>query len=293
MDRGAWQAIVHRIVTSRTQLKRLHIHAYKYIYPSSHTWSSCPYCLFHCCYSVTKSCPTLCNPTDHSTPDFPVLHYLPVCSNSCSLNQWCHPTISFFVAPFYSCLQSFPASGSFPMSQLFASGSQRLELQLQHQSFQWIFRKYKFPLGLTGLISLQSQGLSSVFSSTTVWKHQFFSIQPSLWSNSHIHTEKWKWSHSVVSNSLWPHGLYPPGFSVHGILQARVPEWVAFSFFIVQLSHPHMATGKSTALTVWTFVGKVMSLFWPHFSKTVLCHHKFFTPLTEPSLAAVSTDSAF
>ena len=88
----------------------------------------------------------------------------------------------------FSCPQSFPTSGSFPMSQLFASGSQRLEFQLQHQSCQWIFRKYWFPLGVTGLISLQSRGLSSVFSSTTVWKHQFFGAQPSLWSTSHIST---------------------------------------------------------------------------------------------------------
>ena len=62
------------------------------------------------------------------------------CSNSCPLNQWCHPTISSSAFPFSSCLQSFPASGSFPMSQFFASGGQSLELQLQHQSFQRIFR---------------------------------------------------------------------------------------------------------------------------------------------------------
>ena len=65
---------------------------------------------------------------------------LEACSNSCALSQWCHPTISSSVIPFSSCLQSFPALGSFPISQFFASGGQILEFQLQHQSFQWIFR---------------------------------------------------------------------------------------------------------------------------------------------------------
>ena len=106
------------------------------------------------------------------------------CSNSCPLSWLCHPTISSSVIPLSSCLQSFPASGSFPMSQLFASGGQSTgaSASVLPMSIQgW------FPLGLTGLISLQSRGLSRVFSSTTVQKHQFFSTQPSLWSNSHIH----------------------------------------------------------------------------------------------------------
>ena len=107
-----------------------------------------------------------------------------ICSNSCPLSRWCHPAISSSVIPFSSCLQSFRASGSFPMSQLFSSGSQSIEASA---SFQWIFR-VDFLLGWTGLISLQSKGLSRVFSNTTVWKHQFFSTQPSLWSNSHICT---------------------------------------------------------------------------------------------------------
>ena len=103
-------------------------------------------------------------------------------SNSCPLSQWCHPTISSSVVPFSFCLQSFPASGSFQMSQFFES-----KLQLQHQSFQWIIQDW-FPLGWIGWISLQSKGLSRVFSSTTVQKHQFFGAQLSLQSNSHIHT---------------------------------------------------------------------------------------------------------
>ena len=105
-------------------------------------------------------------------------------TNSCPLCRWCHPTILPSVVPFSSCPQSFPALGSFPMTQFFASGGQSvgpsasiLPMDIQ----DW------FPLGLTGLISLQSKGLSRVFSSTTVGKHQF-NVQTSLWSNSHIHT---------------------------------------------------------------------------------------------------------
>ena len=108
-------------------------------------------------------------------------------SNSRPLSRWCHPTISSSVVPFSSCPQSLPASRSFPMSQLFASGGQStgvsasasvLPMNTQHWS----------PLGWTGWISLQSKGLSRVFSNITVQKHQFFSAQPSSQSNSHIHT---------------------------------------------------------------------------------------------------------
>ena len=109
-----------------------------------------------------------------------------VCSNSCPLSQWCHPTISSSVVPF-SCLQSFPASGSFLMSQLFASGGQSIGASASASVLPMNFQDW-FPLGWTGWISLQSKGLSRVFSNTTVQKHQFFGAQPSLWSNSHIHT---------------------------------------------------------------------------------------------------------
>ena len=96
-----------------------------------------------------------------------------------------HPSISSSVIPFSFCLQSFPPSGSFPMSQPFASGGQSIGASA---SILPINIQDWFPLGLAGLISLQSKGLSSIFSSTTVQKHQFFSTQVSLWSNSHIHT---------------------------------------------------------------------------------------------------------
>ena len=91
--------------------------------------------------SVAQSCPTLCNPMDYSTPGLPDHQPTPGnYPNSCPSSQWCHPTISSSVIPFTSCLQSFPASGSFQMSKFFASVAQVLEFQLQHQSFQWIFR---------------------------------------------------------------------------------------------------------------------------------------------------------
>ena len=98
--------------------------------------------------------------------------YPRVCSNSCPLSQWCHPTISSSVAPFSSCPQSFPVSRSFPMSLLFASGGQSIgaSVSVLPMNIQdW------FPLGLTGLISSLSKGFSRVFSNTIIRKHQFFS----------------------------------------------------------------------------------------------------------------------
>ena len=108
------------------------------------------------------------------------------CSNSCPSCGWCHPTISSSVVPFSSCLQSFPASGSFPVSQVFASRGQSVEASASALVLPMNIQDW-FPLGWTGWISLQSKGLSRVFSSTTVWKHQFLGAQPSWWSNSHIH----------------------------------------------------------------------------------------------------------
>ena len=115
-----------------------------------------------------------------------------VCSNSCPLSQWCHLTISFSVIPFFS----FPALGSFPMSQLFASGGQSIGASALASILSMNIKGW-FPLGLTGFISLLSEGLSRVFSNTTVQKHLFLGTQPSLWSNSHIHTwlleKPWIW----------------------------------------------------------------------------------------------------
>ena len=108
-------------------------------------------------------------------------------SNSCPLHQWSHPTISSSVVPFSSRLQSFPASGSFPMSQLFTSGCQSIGLSASASVLPMNIQDW-YPVGLTGLISLQFKGLTRVFSSTTIQKCQFFDAQPSLWSNSNILT---------------------------------------------------------------------------------------------------------
>ena len=109
-----------------------------------------------------------------------------VYSNLCPLSRWCHPTISSSVVPFF-CPQSFPASGSFPMSQLFTSGGQRTGVSASASVLPMNTQDWS-PLGWTGWISLQSKALSRVFSNTTVQKHQSFGTQPSSQSNSHIHT---------------------------------------------------------------------------------------------------------
>ena len=140
------------------------------------------------------------------------------CSNSCPSSQWCHPTISSSVVPFSSSLQTFPASGSFLMSQFFASGGQNIGVSALASVLPMNTQDWS-PLGWTGWISLQSKGLSRVFSNTTVKKHQFFGVQLSLWSIFHIHTR---------------------------------------------------TTGKTIALTRWTFVGKVMSLIFKMLSRLVI-----------------------
>ena len=110
------------------------------------------------------------------------------CSNSCPSSQWCHPTISSSVVPFF-CLQSFPASGSFLMSLFFASGGQSIRVSASASVLPMNMQDW-FPLGLTCLMSLLFKGLSRVFSNTTVQKHQFFSARPSLW---------WKLSHPYMT----------------------------------------------------------------------------------------------
>ena len=107
--------------------------------------------------------------------------------NSCPLSRQCHPTISSSVVPFSSCLQPFPASGSFPMTQIFASGGQSIGVSASASVLPMNIQDWS-PLEWTGWISLQSKVRSRVFSNDTVQKHQFFSAQLSLQSNSHIHT---------------------------------------------------------------------------------------------------------
>jgi len=140
---------------------------------------------------VAQSCPTLWHhglkharlPCPSPTPR--------ACSKSCPSSRWCHPTISSSIVPFSSCLHSFPASGSFPMNQFFTSSGQSIGASASASVLPMNIQDW-FPLGWTGLISLQSRGLSRVFSNTTGPKHQFFDAQPSLWSKSHIHTDYWR-----------------------------------------------------------------------------------------------------
>ena len=114
------------------------------------------------CFSVAQSCPALCDPMDCSTPGFPVLHYPGVCSNSCALSRWCYLTVSCFATLSSSCLQPFPASGSFPVSQFFVSGGQGIGASASTSVLPMNIQGW-FPLGLTSLISLQSKGSSRVF----------------------------------------------------------------------------------------------------------------------------------
>ena len=145
---------------------------------------------------------------DYSMPDSSVLHCLWVCSDSCPLSQWCDLTVSCSATRFSFCLQSFQASGSFPVSWLFTSGGQNIGVSATALAMNI---QGSFPLGLTGLISLQSKGLSRVFSSTIIQNHQFF--------------------------------------------------W-CLAFFMIHLTRPYVTAGKTIALTIWIFVGKVMSLLF-------------------------------
>ena len=151
------------ILKSLTALKILYSHSFRYQLQfscsvmSNSLW---PHGLQH----ASPPCPS---PTPRVYP------------NSCPLSQWCHPTISSSVIPFSSCLQSFPASGSFPMSQLFASGGQPIGVSASASVLPMNTQDWS-PLGWTGWISLQSKGLSRVFSNTTVQKHPFFGTQLSL-----------------------------------------------------------------------------------------------------------------
>ena len=128
-------------------------------------------------------------------------------SNSCPLSQWCHPTTSSSVIPFFSRLQSFPESGSFQMSQLFASSGQSIGVSASTSVLPTNIQDW-FPLGWTGWISLKSKGLSRVFSNNTVQKHQFFCAQLSLLSNSHIRTWLLE-NHSVEEMDIsWQINVY-------------------------------------------------------------------------------------
>ena len=163
MDRGVWQAIVHRLIRVR--------HVLMTKPPSPHTTES---------QSVQSVVSDSLRPHElqHARPPCPSPTPR-VYSNSCPSCQWCHPTISSSVIPFSSCLLSFPAPGSFQISQFFASGAQIIGVSASASVLPMHIQDW-FSLRWTGWISLHSKGLSRVFSNTTVQKHQFFSTQPSL-----------------------------------------------------------------------------------------------------------------
>ena len=136
--------------------------------------------------SVAQSCPTLCNPMNCSTPGFPVHYQVLELAQTRPLSRWWHPTISPSVVSFSSCLQSFPASGSFPMSRLFTSGRQSIGASASASVLPVNIQGW-FPWGLTGWISLQSKGLSSLLQHHSS-KASVLQCSAFLWSNSHIHT---------------------------------------------------------------------------------------------------------
>ena len=175
-----------------------------------------PYLVQFSCSVVSNS--LQCHGLQHARPPCPSSTPR-VYSDSRPLSWWCHPTISSSVIPFSCHLQSFSASGSFQMSQFFASGGWSIGVSALTSVLPLNIQDL-FPLGWTGWVSLLCKGLTRVFSNTTVQKHQFFGAQLSLWSYSHIHT--------------------------------------------------YMTTGKTIALTRWTFVGKVMSLLFNMPSRLVI-----------------------
>ena len=140
-----------------------------------------------CSCLVTKLCPNLLRPHGLHHSRLPCLSLSPrAFSNSCPLSQWCHPTISSSVTSFSFCPHFSPTSGSFLISCFFTSGNQSVGASTTASILPMNLQGW-FPLGLTGLISLQSKELSRVFSNTTIQKHQLFGVLPFSWSNSYIH----------------------------------------------------------------------------------------------------------
>ena len=164
--------------------------------------------------SVAQSCPTLCDPMNRSMPGLPVHHKLPEFTQTQRpSSQWCHPAISSSVIPFSSCPQSLPAWGFFPMSQLFAWGGQSIGVSTSASVLPTNTQDWS-PSEWTGWISLQSKGLSRVFSNTTVQKHRFFGAQlSSCLANSKV---KVKVTQACLTL------CHPVDYTVYGILQARI-----------------------------------------------------------------------
>ena len=162
----------------------------------------------HLCFSVTKSYPTLCEPVNWSMLCFLVLHLSPgVCSNSCPLNQWCHLTILSSVIPFSSCLQSFSASGSFLISQLFTSGGQSIGVSASISVLPMNIQDW-FPLGWTDWLSLQFKGLSSLLQhhsskASVLQRSAFFILQLTsihdYWKNHSFYQTDRYWQSNIFA----------------------------------------------------------------------------------------------
>ena len=149
--------------------------------------------------SVQFSCSVVSNSLQPHEPQHTCPSPTPrVYPNPCPLSRWCHPSISPSVVPFSSCPQSLPASGSFPMSQLFASGGQSIGVSASASVLPMNTQDWS-PWGWTGWISLQFKGHSRVFSNTTVQKHQFFCAQLSLYFNSHPYMNTGK----IITLARW------------------------------------------------------------------------------------------
>ena len=173
-----------------------------------------------------------------------------VCSNSCPLSQRCHSIISPSVAPFSSCLQSFPASGSFPVSWLFTSGGQSIGASNSTSVFLMNIQGW-LTLGLISLISLLSKGPSRVFSNTMVQKHQFFGTQPSLWSSSHTRT----WL--LEKPYLWLYGLLTFTF----LHFCTLPLTLTFLKFIYPFIHsPVYLTSHYPSIYVFIHISLHLSI---------------------------------
>ena len=180
-----------------------------------------------------------------------------VCSNSCPLCRLCHPTISSSVVPLFSCPQSFPASGSSPVNQLFPSSSQSIRASASASVLPMNIQDW-FPLGWTDWISLLSRGLSRVFSSTTIQKLQFFGAQPSLWYNFISHMEKLK---------LW---LYEP-LSVKVYMSLLFNILSRFVIAFLPRSKHLLISWRQSPSTVILEPKKIKSVNVPTFSSSI-CH---------------------
>ena len=196
--------------------------------------------------------------------------------NSCASSWWCHPAISSSVIPFSFCPQSFPASGSFPMSQLFAWGGQSIKVS-SSTSVPPMNTQDWSPLEWTGWVSLKSKGLSRVFSNTTVQKHQFFGAQLSSQSNSHIHT--WLLEKPVYADANYPRLPFENRWNTYSLNLSFTHNWEFFSCIISRIVSVPKSSKDWKPLFSWMLPKNLGYLlirstrcFWYQFLQTYLSH---------------------